>query len=154
MSTEPPNPPRDAERLLESHYDPVFSSLRVLGLDLHRFACQCFGLARGESKDVHDFRLAVQEAATNLIEHGRLESELRVWLELRGDELSLSLVSRGVYFDPTVREAVLPDADDLAEGGYGLFLIRALTDDVRYHTEDGWNRLVLRKRIRAEECAA
>jgi anti-sigma regulatory factor (Ser/Thr protein kinase) len=43
--------------------------------------------------------------------------------------------------------------EDPAEGGYGLFLIQALVDEIYYEARAKGNTLVLRKRLPPEEQA-
>lgn len=130
-------------------------SLRQLGLELHEFAQLTFGALRGDDKAVHDLRLATQEAATNLIEHGAVQGgELQVRFERRADELVVQLICRGPVFDPSAEPARLPDPEELAEGGYGLFLIRALSDAVHYSVGAEENTLTLIKCVPREQEAA
>lgn len=135
-----------AERM-ELHFANHFDSLPRIGAAVMSAAQQFFG-AIGEAKELHDLRLAVQEAATNLIEHGAIvDDDFVIRFERWGDEFWVHFVCRGRPFDPTSVRPSLPDPLELAEGGYGLFLIHTLTDGVLYQTEGEWNTLSLRKRI-------
>lgn len=150
MSAAVPQPleneePRRAMLLLPA----TLPSLPIIGERLHAFAREiCDGL--GDAREVHDLRLAVQEACTNLIKHGRLadgDRRLALRFEMNNHALSVLITCRGEAFDPR-RETALPgSADEPAEGGYGLFLIRALVDGMSYEAADGGNTLVLVKRL-------
>ncbi len=80
--------------------------------------------------------LAVQETATNIVRHGyRDESHrpIRVVLEAEADEVRLAFHYPGRSFDP---DAVPPPVfDGSKEGGFGVYLIRRLVDEVRYQRD-------------------
>lgn len=76
--------------------------------------------------------LAVGEAAANATRHGKNpegRSEVRVYCSLEGPSVSITIADDGPGFDPArVAAAELPDR--FASGGRGLFLMRALMDEV------------------------
>lgn len=79
--------------------------------------------------------LAVQEAAENAVRFSRSERGLRV-VVCRGDaQVCATVRDYGVGIDPALARPERPDA--LAESGRGLFLIRALMDEVQVVTGDG-----------------
>ncbi|MCA9728188.1 MAG: ATP-binding protein [Candidatus Eisenbacteria bacterium] len=103
-----------------------------------------------KSEALEELRLVVREAATNIVEHGKVpspEGGLGVELSCDGEELVVRLESAGIPFDPRHAPLEPPDPEELAEGGYGIYLIRTLTDGIEYYTHEGGNVLVLRKRI-------
>ena len=111
--------------------------------------CAARGLGQGE---VHDLALALQEALDNVVEHAYRDATpgaVVVEANLVGDEVVVEVRDRGPEFDPL--EGPLPELGDaLGErrvGGLGLRLLRRLVDDARYRRADGWNRLVLVKRV-------
>ena len=70
--------------------------------------------------------------------------------DVSDDVLTLVIKDHGAVFDPTQHEEVDIDAelDERAIGGLGIHLIRTIMDTVEYQrTSDGYNRLVLTKRI-------
>lgn len=95
--------------------------------------------------------LAVDEAVTNIIEHG-YDDQLEGWIDLRfeADQGRLKIVIRdmGKRFDPnSIRN---PDiVKCVREGqshGLGIFLIRQIMDEVRYRFQEGQkNQLTLIK---------
>jgi anti-sigma regulatory factor (Ser/Thr protein kinase) len=99
------------------------------------------------------FRLAAEEAFTNIIVHGYDADAARARVEVRAyasdEEIGLELIDQGTPFDP----ASAPPADvksgweERPIGGVGWHLIRELTDRIRYqpNTPMG-NRLMLVKR--------
>ena len=89
--------------------------------------------------------LVAVEAFTNTVRHSSsdlLNSALEVQIRRVDDTVWLSLEALGPYFDP-VRETTEPsDMLDLnREGGFGLHIINALTDDLRYTHASGVNQM-------------
>jgi serine/threonine-protein kinase RsbW len=83
--------------------------------------------------DVTAVLLALTEACSNVLIHayeGRVPAPLDVDLEVEPDTIGVLLRDQGRAFQPPSTAA--PDPDALAEGGYGLFLIQSLMDEVSY----------------------
>jgi anti-sigma regulatory factor (Ser/Thr protein kinase) len=131
----------------------ALTSLPFIGSRLHTYACDVAG-QRGETKQVHDLRLAVQEACANLIKHGQMAPEERrlvVRFEFAEDVLSVLITDQGAPFEPPVVTELPGTREEPAEGGYGLFLIQALVDEMFYQRHARGNTLVLRKRLPSKE---
>jgi PAS domain S-box-containing protein len=77
-------------------------------------------------------KLAASEVATNVISHAyrRRSGELRVRLTLEADRMQIDTYDDGAAFD--IDRVPEPDPDALQEGGYGLFLLRQVVDEVVY----------------------
>lgn len=92
---------------------------------------------------------ALAEILNNVVEHahaGREDGAVIVKSVCVGKELRIEVLDNG----GPVPEAVFQrrelatfgdELDDLPEGGFGWFMIHALTDDLTYMRQDGWNRL-------------
>jgi anti-sigma regulatory factor (Ser/Thr protein kinase) len=113
-------------------------------------ACRSASL---ESSACFDLKLAVDEACTNIIEHGYDErgGSISISCSADGDALRVTILDRGRAFDP----ADLPAADvtsageDRPIGGLGWHLIRRSVDEIDYGRDpSGGNRLTLVKRSR------
>lgn len=114
--------------------DPVFPALRQLSRELRDFTEREIG-PLVDARPLDELKLALQEAAANLIEHGEIrDGGIRISFSWDGSEFVVRLTTRGRPFDPRTTDESLPDADDLQEGGYGLYLIRRLTDQLDYQT--------------------
>ncbi|MEK7413338.1 MAG: ATP-binding protein [Planctomycetota bacterium] len=98
--------------------------------------------------------IAVDEAVTNIIEHGYEgkatgEGKIEIHIEVDPDLFTIAITDQGEYFDPRKMTDV-----DLARhvaagknGGLGVFLIRKIMDVVHYHHETGrHNKLTMSKR--------
>ncbi|MCR4407576.1 MAG: ATP-binding protein [Anaerolineae bacterium] len=87
-------------------------------------------------KTVYSVQLAVQEAATNIVEHayeGRPDGRVKFVLRAHGACLEIEISDQGKGFD---FDAVpLPTWSEMQEGGYGVFLIKSLVDDVSYRSD-------------------
>ena len=95
--------------------------------------------------------LAVDEAVTNVIEHGYGAGErgmIRISMSAKGGRLEVVVRDHGRHFDPTSVEEVDLERH-VREGrrkGLGLFLIRKIMDELRYSFERGLgNRLTMVK---------
>lgn len=96
--------------------------------------------------------LAVDEAATNVIEHayrGAADREVEIRVEDRGREFQVEVVDSGATVDPRT----VPDVDlrryvsERRTGGLGMHLMEKIMDSVTFRRSAGRNvcRLVKRK---------
>ena len=100
----------------------------------------------------YDLKLAVDEACTNIIQHGYAGMNPgSIMLELRAtpDEVKVRITDFGHPFEPS--SAPVPDIEAPLEerslGGFGLFFIYQTMDKVDYRTGEEGNCLILTKRI-------
>jgi serine/threonine-protein kinase RsbW len=97
---------------------------------------------------LHDLKLALTEACTNSVRHaynneGR--GSVDIVYELRGDRLAVEVGDAGAGFDPGVATT---DVEKLEEGGLGIAIIRAVTDEVEIaEREGGGSKLRFVKRL-------
>lgn len=100
--------------------------------------------------------LAVVEATTNIIRHAYGPGDagrIGLRLERAGSRLLILVLDEGVPFDPTAVPP--PDLEEPAEGGYGVYLFREVSREVRYVRRGGrWNCLRMILSPRAEEAEA
>ena len=92
---------------------------------LARLAVSCVGqLAGFEPEDIYDLKLAVTEAATNVIRHAAVDS-FQIEYKVLSEAVEITVIDRGGGFE--VEElAGKPDE----HGGFGLAVIRSLVDEV------------------------
>ena len=116
-----PDPPADAARI----------GIGIGSLaEVRRFVDQQAGSAGLDEDDVARLTVAVNELASNSVEHGGGTGELAVWVQ--DDHLACQLHDGGYLTDPLAgRIPVPPDGPD---GGRGLLLVHQLCDLVRVHT--------------------
>jgi len=135
---------------------PEDSFLRTIPSDINEIpaisrALETLMQANGfPEDDILDTQLAVEEAITNIIEHGYGKEGGGITVSCHADPgiIEVQLEDRAVPFDPLT----LPEPDLVSEvgdrkiGGLGIFLIRQVMDDIRYRFEEGKNILLLTKR--------
>jgi serine/threonine-protein kinase RsbW len=91
---------------------------------------------------VADLKLALTEACSNSVRHaygeGR-EGSVEIRYELTEDRLVVEVTDEGSGFDPDVLERA---QEELDEGGLGIAIIRAVTDDLEIGVRaEGGSRL-------------
>jgi serine/threonine-protein kinase RsbW len=87
---------------------------------------------------VRDILIAVSEAATNALKHGSPEherDEIAVRCHVEGDRLVIEVTDRGRGFDPLA--VPVPVAEQMREGGMGIFFMRTLMDEVSFDCSSG-----------------
>lgn len=110
--------------------------------------------ARGSGFDdatVQDIVLAVDEACTNIIRHGyegKPDETIEVVVHTLENAFEVCIFDRGKTFDPaTVKPPdIQKNADRKTRGGFGLYLMKKLMDDVEFRFLPGApNELRMRK---------
>jgi anti-sigma regulatory factor (Ser/Thr protein kinase) len=101
------------------------------------------------TQTTYSIQLATQEISSNIVRHaygggiGRIVAQLTMEPGLR--RLVIELRDSGVTFDPALVPE--PNLGDVQVHGYGLFLARALLDELRYEARQGENRWRLVKHL-------
>ena len=89
--------------------------------------------------------LAVLEACTNIIRYAYPSSSqgrFGVCLRRSGKKIEILILDEGVPFDPT--QICSPDLEVLQEGGYGIFLMNKIMNEMHYQRQGSrWNYLLL-----------
>lgn len=103
----------------------------------------------------YDLKLAVDEACTNVIVHGYAgmnPGSILLTIQVLAQAFRMTITDFGHAFEPD--EASMPDLeaglDDREMGGFGLFIIYQIMDEVAYETTGSCNRLILTKRLGGE----
>lgn len=102
-----------------------------------------------------DIKLAVEEACTNVIEHGKQDEEPgRLALSLQTDpgQLVVRLTDFGQPFEPSEPPAPSAEASlaDGKVGGFGLYFIYGFMDVVSYESGAAGNTLTMIKHLNQE----
>ena len=96
---------------------------------------------------IRQLELALGEAAANVIRHaydGQPGRPIVLELDTEADRIRLTLRHEGLPFDPA--EAAPPDFDGSREGGFGVYMMEQLTDEIAYIQEaDGGSAVRLVK---------
>jgi serine/threonine-protein kinase RsbW len=97
-------------------------------------------------EDIEDLKVAISEAITNAVTHAydkEDKGEIRLGFTIYEDKLEIMVSDQGVSFNiDEVRDRIGPyeksrPIEDVEEGGFGLFLIDALMDEVELHDDQG-----------------
>ena len=102
------------------------------------------GFSPGEA---HDLAVAFSEAAANVHRHayaGRRDGRVAVGVAIDGERAVLTIEHDGQPFEPGAYAP--PDLRTPSEGGYGLYLIASLVDEVSFASTATGGRIVLVKR--------
>lgn len=101
---------------------------------------------------ISDLILAVDEALTNIIQHGYQQKpgKIDISLSCQPKELHITLTDSSTHFDPT--QVAPPDLtaplSQRKPGGMGIHIMRQLTDQLKYQAKaGGGNQLTLIKTI-------
>ena len=100
-----------------------------------RWAAQHARVAGFNSRDIFAIELAMGEALSNIIRHaydGEPGHKIHLSLTIDEAKLSLTIIDSGRKFDPALHPP--PKLDVPREGGYGLYLIKKVMDEVTYDT--------------------
>ncbi len=100
---------------------------------------------------VQKISLSVDEACTNVIKHAYKyspEREIKVNTKFEGTKFTITITDSGTKFDPNIVPE--PDLKEYHQqrrvGGLGMFLMKKLMDEVKYHTISGdQNQVILVK---------
>jgi serine/threonine-protein kinase RsbW len=87
---------------------------------------------------LHDLKLALTEACTNSVKHAYADGgdgTVDILYELEPDRLAVEVGDAGPGFEPEDGDGF--DGDDLSEGGLGIEIIRAVTDEVEIAEREG-----------------
>lgn len=118
--------------------------------DVRRFV-ETHALEAGLAESaVEQFKIAVDEACTNVIEHayrGEENHQIKIDILIDPDRFTVSIRDEGRSFNPT--EYREPDIFHFAKkrraGGFGVAIMRRLMDQVEYRTRGNVNEVSLTK---------
>lgn len=106
-----------------------------------------------EERAIHHCYLAVDEACTNIIEHGYSSScetcIIDITCQSDAQQFKITIADDSPPFNPLLR----PDPDvqaplsERGAGGWGIYFIKKLMDSVTYTYEGGRNHLVMVKKL-------
>ena len=123
--------------------------LNVLGVVIAAMLERIEGLIEPEILS-YNMQLVAQEACANIVDHayadqidGRIQISLT--LEQAPRRLIIELGDTGRSFDPA--DIPEPNLDEAQVGGYGLFLMHHLLDELTYHSQTDGNHWRLVKNL-------
>ena len=101
---------------------------------------------------VFNLTLVLEEAVVNIINYAYPKEDhelIYLSAKLHNDSIMLVLTDTGKEFDPTMApEAdITLSADERPIGGFGIFLIHQIMNEVKYERIEGKNVLTLEKKL-------
>jgi serine/threonine-protein kinase RsbW len=79
-----------------------------------------------------DLEIALTEACANVVKHATGADAFEVRLDVAEDHCAIDVLDEGAGFDSTALDDGAPATD--SERGRGLYLIKALSENVRMHS--------------------
>lgn len=120
-----------------------------------QFISDCCASANVPKEAVFELKLAVDEACTNIIEHGYKGMDpgsIILAVRIESDRVLVHITDFGHVFEPA--EAPKPDLEAALEdrplGGLGLYLIYQTMDNIDYQSSEDGNTLIFTKYIKGE----
>ncbi len=117
------------------------------------FVVEAAEMAGLDERAVYHCQMAVDETLTNVIEHGYSfegnDKEIEVICTTEADQFVITITDDSPAFNPLEHESPDPSAplDDREPGGWGIYFIRRLMDEVSYERVGGRNHLSLAKKL-------
>ncbi len=117
------------------------------------FVVEAAEMAGLDERAVYHCQMAVDETLTNVIEHGYSfegnDKEIEVICTTEADKFVITITDDSPAFNPLEHESPDPSAplDDREPGGWGIYFIRRLMDEVSYERVGGRNHLSLAKKL-------
>ena len=93
-----------------------------------------------------EVELGVSEACTNAVRHtddADALATVAISFRVYENRLVIEVNDQGAGFD--IDEVPLPEFDKHPEGGYGLYIIQSVMDEVHYTKGDPYNTLAMKK---------
>lgn len=99
-------------------------------------------------EEIEDIKVAIGEACNNSVEHGLNKTTENYTIEffVYDDKLTIKIKDEGKGIKDI--DDSKPNAEELKEGGLGLFIIKTLMDEVEYITkENQGTELIMTKKL-------
>jgi serine/threonine-protein kinase RsbW len=100
---------------------------------VRRLLRTALAILRVDRESGDDLEIALTEACANVVKHADGAAKFEVQLDVDDRRCAIEVLDDGLGFDPGAAGDAAPG--DQLEGGRGLFLIRALSENVRLHSE-------------------
>ena len=110
--------------------------------------------ARFSEEEMNGIQMALQEACINVVRHAHGRDAtlpLVVTVSAPKGRFVLEVEDFGRGLPPRDQEPPDPDPQNPREGGYGIFIMRQVMDEVRSEFRDGKHVLILAKNLPAKE---
>lgn len=95
--------------------------------------------------------LALQELLTNLVDHayaGDLNQLIKVAFSISPEQIIIHTYDTGIPAQVNLDAVQMPQPEELAEGGYGIAIMKSVMDEVNYSHSNGTNEWILVKNLK------
>ncbi|GLY95875.1 ATP-binding protein [Actinoplanes sp. NBRC 103695] len=99
---------------------------------VRRLLRAALSIIRVDRESGDDLEIALTEACANVVKHAEGAAKFEVHLDVTDRRCAIEVLDDGAGFDPDAAEDGRPG--DRNENGRGLYLIRALSENVRLHS--------------------
>jgi len=104
-----------------------------------------------DQREMSRIELITEEVLVNIIDYGYSDDTGKIYIDcsLEGDTLKLVVSDEGMPFDPVANAKHIDIEAPLEErtyGGYGIFFILRVMDEVNYKRVEGKNILTMTKK--------
>jgi serine/threonine-protein kinase RsbW len=99
---------------------------------VRRLLRSALAILRVDRQSGDDLEIALTEACANVVKHAAGADQFEVRLDVADNRCAIDVLDNGAGFDASVMGRGSPDAG--SERGRGLFLIKALSDNVRMYS--------------------
>ncbi|HXG57785.1 MAG TPA: ATP-binding protein [Thermoanaerobaculia bacterium] len=126
---------RDSERI-EITISSRFENIELVQV-IAEHLCENAGVDEDGS---HWIGMAVREAVANAIKHGNkldVRKKVHATLELRGNDLEITVSDEGEGFDPEKVGDPLNPQNLMKTSGRGIFYMKTFMDEIRYSFQPG-----------------
>ena len=100
-------------------------------------------------KDKNQIEVAVDEIISNIVHYAYGEGKGKAALRMKSDEkgISITVEDSGMPYNPLEKEDpdITLSAEERGIGGYGIFIVKKVMDEISYDYKDGKNILTMRK---------
>ena len=101
--------------------------------------------------------ICLDELFTNIVYYGygdNFDSPIIFILTLVGNELTVKIEDEGIPFNPlkVKNPKMVDDLNIIQIGGFGVYIVKELMDDICYRRYQGKNHLTLKKFIQNDKC--
>lgn len=120
--------------------------------EVQKFVIEQARKAKIDEKGYNIFVIAMDEIFSNIVKYGQVpaDSEVHIRCVYRPQRkvATITIVDRGVPFDPTKFEATLMDErEEPTPGGLGWHMVKSMMDELVYHRTNGKNVVSISKKV-------
>jgi sigma-B regulation protein RsbU (phosphoserine phosphatase) len=104
-----------------------------------------------DAKEKNKIKIAMDEIISNVARYAYEDKEGRVTIKVdTNDSLKITVIDNGIPYNPLEKEdpdITLP-AEDRGIGGYGIYLVKKIMDEIEYEYKDNQNILTMKKKYK------